>query len=137
MVKRSVFSSHCCTAVQRKKMSWLKCSNWDLIWWSNQFRVNVFKTRKNYLQRTSEVRRFRIPVDSPKLKFIYSEKATNFANWTLDKSKVKISQNFVAFSEYMNFTRLARKICKIMLLMEKNAVQCIKLSVGGLQSTLK
>ena len=45
------------------------------------------------------------------LKFIYSEKATKF--WEIFtlllsyvvqvKSKVKISQNFVAFSEYMNF----------------------------------
>ena len=46
------------------------------------------------------------------LKFIYSEKATKFCKtFTLFlttvhtvKSKVKISQNFVAFSEYMNFT---------------------------------
>ena len=46
------------------------------------------------------------------LKFIYSEKATKFYEiFTLFlsyvvpvKSKVKISQNFVAFSEYMNFT---------------------------------
>ena len=45
------------------------------------------------------------------LKFIYSEKATKFCEiftlllsvCTVDKSKVKISQNFVAFSEYMNF----------------------------------
>ena len=45
------------------------------------------------------------------LKFIYSEKATNFCEIsTLDlsyvvtvKSMVEISQNFVAFSEYMNF----------------------------------
>ena len=46
------------------------------------------------------------------LKFIYSEKATKFCEiFTLIlsyvivpvKSKVKISQNFVAFSEYMNF----------------------------------
>ena len=44
-------------------------------------------------------------------KFIYSEKATQFCEiFTLlssyvvsVKSKVKISQNFVAFSEYMNF----------------------------------
>ena len=45
------------------------------------------------------------------LKFIYSEKATKF--WEVVtlllfyvvpvKSKLKISQNFVAFSEYMNF----------------------------------
>ena len=45
------------------------------------------------------------------LKFIYSEKATKLCEiFTLlltavhtVKSKVKISQNFVAFSEYMNF----------------------------------
>ena len=45
------------------------------------------------------------------LKFIYSEKATKLCEiftllltgTTLDKSKVKISQNFVAFSEYMKF----------------------------------
>ena len=47
------------------------------------------------------------------IKFIYSEKATTFfeiltllltAVHTV-KSKVEISQNFVAFSEYMNFIR--------------------------------
>ena len=46
------------------------------------------------------------------VKFIYSEKATKFCQiFTLllsyvvpVKSKVEISQNFVAFSEYMNFT---------------------------------
>ena len=46
------------------------------------------------------------------LKFIYSEKATKFCEilalllTTVHtvKSKVKISQNFVAFSEYMNFS---------------------------------
>ena len=48
------------------------------------------------------------------LKFIYSEKATNFCKistidltvTTYDKSTVEISQKFVAFSEYMNFTRM-------------------------------
>ena len=47
----------------------------------------------------------------PLVKFIYSEKATKFREiftllltvCTVLKSKVKISQNFVAFSEYMNF----------------------------------
>ena len=47
-----------------------------------------------------------------KVKFIYSEKATNFCEIsTVDlsyvvtvKSTVEISQSFVAFSEYMNFT---------------------------------
>ena len=45
------------------------------------------------------------------VKFIYSEKATKFCDiftllltcTTKDKSKVKILQNFAAFSEYMNF----------------------------------
>ena len=48
------------------------------------------------------------------LKFIYSEKATKFCEistlllsvCTVDKSEVEISQNFVAFSEYTNFTYL-------------------------------
>ena len=47
------------------------------------------------------------------VKFIYSEEATKFCEmFTLllsyvvpVKSKVKISQNIVAFSEYMNFTK--------------------------------
>ena len=45
------------------------------------------------------------------LKFVYSEKATKFCEISTlllstlhtDKSKVNISQNFVAFLEYMNF----------------------------------
>ena len=52
------------------------------------------------------------------LKFIYSEKATNFCEIsTVDlsyvvtvKSTVEISQNFVAFSEYMNFIKFWRYI---------------------------
>ena len=46
--------------------------------------------------------------------FKYSEKAKNFCEistlllsvCTVDKSKVEISQNFLAFSEYTNFTIL-------------------------------
>ena len=46
------------------------------------------------------------------LKFVYSEKATKFCEISTlllstvhtDKSKVEISQNFVAFSEYTNFS---------------------------------
>ena len=52
------------------------------------------------------------------IKFIYSEKATKFCEilplllTTVHtvKSKGKISQNFMAFSEYMNFTRT---LCRI------------------------
>ena len=55
------------------------------------------------------------------LKFIYSEKATKFCeifNLLLTtvhtvKSKVKISQNFVAFSEYMNFNNIIKNLVKI------------------------
>ena len=47
----------------------------------------------------------------PKVKFVYSEKTTKFCETstvflticTVIKSKVEISQNFVTFSEYMNF----------------------------------
>ena len=50
------------------------------------------------------------------LKFIYSEKITKFCeifailfSYVVPvKSKVEISQNFVAFSEYMNFNRGGR-----------------------------
>ena len=47
------------------------------------------------------------------LKFIYSEKAAKFCEifpllltvFTIVKSKGKISQNLMAFSEYMNFNK--------------------------------
>ena len=47
------------------------------------------------------------------VKFIYSDKATNFCKISTlllshvvpAKSKVQILQNFVAFSEYMNFNK--------------------------------
>ena len=53
------------------------------------------------------------------LKLIYCEKATKFCKiFTLllsyvvpAKSKVKISQNFVAFSEYMNLTKILNVLC--------------------------
>ena len=52
------------------------------------------------------------------VKFIYSEKAakfceisTNYLSYVLPvKQLVEISQNFVAFSEYMNFNRLSISI---------------------------
>ena len=50
---------------------------------------------------------------SPLIKFVYSEKATQFCEISTlllstvhtDKSKVEILQNFMAFSEYMNFIK--------------------------------
>ena len=52
------------------------------------------------------------------LKFVYSEKATKFYEISTlllsivhkDKSKVKISQNFEAFSEYMNNIKLYKAL---------------------------
>ena len=54
------------------------------------------------------------------IKFIYAEKATRFCEistvdltvTTKDKSMVEISQNFVAFSEYMNVNCLRQKITR-------------------------
>ena len=56
--------------------------------------------------------------DGGTLKFIYSEKATKFCETftllltvcTVVKSKVKISQKFVAFLEYMNFRNFSEKL---------------------------
>ena len=55
------------------------------------------------------------------VKFIYSEKATKFCEISTlllsyvvpVKSKVEISQNFVAFSEYMNFKKTRKNNRKI------------------------
>ena len=53
------------------------------------------------------------------LKFIYSEKASKFCEILLlitvhtVKSKGKISQNFVAFSEYMNFTTFTQLTARL------------------------
>ena len=55
------------------------------------------------------------------VKFIYSQKATKFCKISTllltyvvpVKSKVEISQNFVAFSEYMNFT--VQEGCKLVI----------------------
>jgi hypothetical protein len=68
---------------------------------------------------------------TPTVKFIYSEKAAKFCEiFTLllsyvvpVKNKVKISQNFVAFSEYMNFTY--RK--------NNNLEKCPGMSLNGFQ----
>ena len=56
--------------------------------------------------------------DLTTLKFIYSEKATKFCKiFTLllscvvpVKSKANISQNFVVFSEYMNFNKIPLEV---------------------------
>ena len=58
--------------------------------------------------------------------FIYSEKATKFCEISTIllttvhtvKSKVEILQNFVAFSEYMNFSNL--RDCELNVLLKKD-----------------
>ena len=61
------------------------------------------------------------------IKFIYSEKATQFCKistvhltYTYYKYKVEISENFVAFSEYMNF-----KEKKIWIAVKLQADSCL------------
>ena len=88
-------------------------------------KLRLMKDRKIHISsRTTSNELFNIhqpptPQQTTKLKFsriflksIYSEKATKFCEifallltvCTAVKSKVKISQNFAAFLEYMNFT---------------------------------
>ena len=75
------------------------CSKYKQFWTTTAWR-NVFKVGWDPP-----------PPPIPKVKFIYSEKTTKFCKtYTLFlsyvvpvKSKLEISQNFVAFSEYMNF----------------------------------
>ena len=80
----------------------------DLMWLSNS--RNFWPSQKNltlfYFLRINAC--FNLYI----VKFIYSEKATKFCEifpllltvCTVVKCKGKISQNFVTFSEYMNFT---------------------------------
>ena len=80
--------------------------------WCQKNRENLVKIRMLILQ-SKESRTYK--KRGQVLKFIYSEKATKFCeifalllSYVVPvKSKVKISQNFVAFSEYMNFNFFA------------------------------
>ena len=73
----------------------------------------------DYMQFTKRPKSFRSQI-LIFVKFIFSEKATNFCEIsTVDlsyvvtvKSTVEISQNFVAFSDYVNFTKNMRYINK-------------------------
>ena len=65
----------------------------------------------------SNKRRFSSKSNKFRIMFMYSKKTTKFCkifNWLFSnvvpvKSKVKISQNFMTFSEYMNFTFLSKE----------------------------
>ena len=77
--------------------------------------IFTFLTRVKSKKRRNNINPFVVCFFCKKLKFIYSEKATKVCEifpllltvCTVVKSKGKISQNFVAFSEYMNFMILS------------------------------
>ena len=111
-----------------------KWSHFPFIPQSNQIRVVAFNvpqlTQASFLQKKSNVAKCFFDISSTEIaqccqkldvilvKFIYSEKATKFCEifpllltvCTVVKCKGKISQNFVAFSEYMNFNLLDKTI---------------------------
>ena len=83
-------------------------------WFMSQKRPkNVLSWNGQRIIKTESVKKIKAVyiTRSEHLKFIYSEKATRFCEistllltaCTVVKRKVEISQNFVAFSEYMNF----------------------------------
>ena len=77
------------------------------------------------------------------VKFIYSEKATNFCKIsTVDlsyvvtvKSTVEISQNFVAFSEYMNFNGSGKACTKVKFIYSEKAAKFCEISTVDLTVT--
>ena len=90
-----------------------KSQGLPLSWKSGQLSTWAHKCQGYYGMTSAMVGKICPPGwnSSAKVKFIYSEKATKFCEIpTLNltavhtvKSKVEISQNFVVFSEYMNF----------------------------------
>ena len=97
-------------------------SEWFRIDWKWSFKIKLesFRIFKDIFKQItgkellfgSSVKSTQYKKLAPKaLPFIYSEKATKFCEiftllltvCTVVKSEVKISQNFVAFSEYMNY----------------------------------
>ena len=87
----------------------------DVFKFKSNVRYSKFCTYNKYIEWNSSEIKVSVFIKNCFLliKFIYSEKATNFCQIsTVDlsyvvtvKSTVEISQNFVAFSEYMNFTK--------------------------------
>ena len=97
--------------------------------WFRDYKISPIPLRKPCNSECYRIRRKTSPpphsaeTSSIYVKFVHSEKATKFCEiFTLflstvhtDKSKVKISQNFVAFLEYMNFKKddiLIRKMSR-------------------------
>ena len=98
-------------------------NTWSIKKWTNFNILDVInRFHHQFIKRKIKLNSANALVDSifiilcllcPLLKFIHSEKATKFCEIsTVDlsyvvkvKSTVEISQNFVAFSEYMNFRK--------------------------------
>ena len=110
---------------------WFRSRNWSLLLLFNcavcassfdaDLNANLFSVLLDRLWSSW----FRVPSESPSyIKFIYSEKATKFCEiFTLllsyvvpVKSNMKISQNFVAFSEYKNFNMFCKLFGKKIML---------------------
>ena len=71
------------------------------------------------------------------VKFIYSEKATKFCEISTSyvlpvKSKVEISPNFVAFSEYINFTYPTTIMARILINIQLKVLIPIQETTAGL-----
>ena len=87
----------------------VSCTGWVGGSWSTKFTGRIEFSAAQIVRKVQRLQSIKGIV----IKFIYSENATKICKiFTLllsyvvpIKSKVKISQNFVAFSEYMNFMR--------------------------------
>ena len=93
---------------QRKSSTINSPAYWEPI----QFKVSMRTAENGDFFQMGWSHPIPVPIKEVPLKFIYSEKATKFCEIFplvltavhAVKSKGKISQNLVAFSEYMNFT---------------------------------
>ena len=118
-----------CTQIGRKITQFI--NNWTskfLLTFIKKYRLSLMRSTLYSFKKT---KKWQLIVTY--LKFIYSEKATKFCEIsTLDlsyvvtvKSTVEIWQNFVAFSEYMNFTQFVREIVPVTICHTKRANQSV------------
>ena len=106
------------------------CENWEFVKPCEHYCCHYFGNHRSFSFQKCRILLLR---SLKQLKFIYSEKTTKFCEISTlllsyvvvvpVKSKVEISQNFVAFSEYMNFTELLICVTKKTLI-ELKAVHC-------------
>ena len=93
--------------------------------WKNKFIIKLLQTKENlsnYLIICTVQKKFVEQCFAIKSSYMYSEKATKFCEISplllstvhTDKSKGEILQNFVAFSEYMNFTQCKNRLSTVL-----------------------